>query len=371
MKAFLPGIFGKTTDTTKSAKFGEQDLAPGREIKGTVLEVLPGNRALVRLMGQTINAESETPLKQGQSLELVVEQTTPRLVLSLGGGQTKPASLLNQALGELLAGNQNIGKHISNLLSIDFKSSPLPDQDLQQSVLKLQDAVSQITIDDAKSQNAQAIRQALSELPGKAGLNQEALLAKGQIPADNIRSLVSLIVSRLDQQITNLAGGDPARAADLRQFATAAKSLGSLMEANAKANSELMPREASLLLLLPMLIGEGLDRGQLLFDLHSSRTEHEGGKITRMVFFLHLSGLGPLVIEAQAAPGLLKADFMVDQPDKARFLKDRLPELSEALGQLGYETFFAVHVQPAEELEQQSPLAGLIRQDGHYLSVTV
>ena len=371
MKTFLPGIFGKTDPNPKSAKTDAQDLAPGREVKATVLEVLPGNRALVRLMGQTINAESETPLKQGQSLDLVVEQTTPRLVLSLGGGQAKPAGLFNQALGELLAGNQRIGQHLSSLLDIDFKADPLPDPKLQQAVVKLQEAVSQITIDQAKSQDAQAIRQALADLPAKAGLNLEAVLAKGQVPPENIRTLVSFITRHLDQQLIKLADGDPGRAADLRRFSTAAKGLASLMEANVKVNAELMPREASLLLLLPMLLGDGLDRGQLLFDLPDPETRQSRGETTRLVFFLHLSGLGPLVIEAQVAPGLLKADFLVDRPEKAEFLKQRLPELSRTLQGLGYEAFFNVHVHPGEEMEQQSPLAGLIRQDGHYLSVTV
>lgn len=371
MKTLLPGIFGKTNNSPKSANTAGQDLAPGREVKATVMEILPGNRALVRLMGQTITAESETPLKQGQSLELTVEQTSPRLVLSLGGGQAKPTSLFNQALGELLAGNQRIGQHLSNLLTIDFKSKPLPDPQLQQAVTKLQETVREITIDQAKSDDAQAIRQALSSLPAKGGLNLEALLAKGQIPGDNIRSLVNFITRHLDQQIVKMAGEDPSRAAELRRFSSSAKGLASLMEAGTKANAELLPKEASLLLLLPMLMGDGLDRGQLLFDLPDAEPSPGGGETTRLVFFLHLSGLGPLVIEAQVTPGLLKADFLVDQADKAEFLNDRLPQLAKVLQGLGYKTFFSVHVQPGEELEQQSPLAGLIRRDGHYLSVTV
>ncbi len=118
-------------------------------------------------------------------------------------------------------------------------------------------------------------------------------------------------------------------------------------------------------------MGGRIDPGELLIDL-ASRERHPGEEgETRLVFFLTLSALGPLAIEARVCPGRIQGEIITDHPEKARFLEGLLPELTGALAALGFAATFSVRAQPEEELGRRSPLAELIRQGGHYLSLTV
>jgi hypothetical protein len=63
--------------------------------------------------------------------------------------------------------------------------------------------------------------------------------------------------------------------------------------------------------------------------------------------------------------------FLVEDAQRAEFLEDMLPELGERLQRLGIQASFGVAVRPGPEQEQASPLAQLLRQRGHYLSLTV
>lgn len=374
-------IRARLTGTSPETRSAREDslagLAPGRVVKAEVAGQEPGGLYRLRLMGQDLVAESHVPLKTGQRLDLTVVATKPQLVLSLGG-QTGAESAragqaaLGAALQALLLGRQRLGADLATLLRFDPQKTPPPTPQTAQAMTAVRDLVQGLVLDRDGAGDPQYLQRLLTG----GGMDLENRLARlaaaggrGELPA-SLRALLPELARGLAPELALLTVGDPERAAALKEFLLAAQNLGEHFAANQRLNAELLPREALLFLGLPLLLGDQLQQGELLLGLPRDQ-EGDQGQGASLVFFLEMTALGALTVEARFQGAALMGRFLVEDGQRAEFMEDMLPELGERLERLGIQASFGVAVRPGPEQEQASPLAQLLRQRGHYLSLTV
>ncbi|MCA1905429.1 MAG: flagellar hook-length control protein FliK [Desulfarculus sp.] len=352
-------------------------LGPGRVVKAEVAGQEAGGLYRLRLMGQDLVAESQVPLKTGQRLNLTVVATKPQLVLSLGAQAAAERARAGQnalgaALQALLLGRQRLGGDLATLLRHDPQKTPPPTPQAGQAMASVRELAQGLVLDQAAAGDPQYLKRLLSD----AGMDLEARLARlaadggrGK-PPDSLRTLLPGLTRSLAPELALLTVSDPERAAALREFLLAAQNLGEHFAANQRLNAELLPRQALIFLGLPMLLGDQLRQGELLLGLPQDQGDQEGQGAS-LVFFLELTALGALTVEARLHGAALSGRFLVEDAQRAEFLEEMLPELGERLERLGLQASFGVAVRPGPEQEHSSPLAQLLRQRGHYLSLTV
>jgi hypothetical protein len=192
-----------------------------------------------------------------------------------------------------------------------------------------------LVLDQAAAGDPQYLQRLLSG----AGMDLEARLARlaaaggrGRLP-DSLRALLPELTRSLAPELALLTASDPERAAALREFLLAAQNLGEHFAANQRLNAELLPRQALVFLGLPMLLGDQLRQGELLLGLPQDQGDQEGQGAS-LVFFLELTALGALTVEARLQGAELRGRFLVEDAQRAEFLEEMLPELGERLERL-------------------------------------
>lgn|GEM_PF-4977650 len=370
-------LTGASPETRSAREDSLAGLAPGRVVKAEVAGQEPGGLYRLRLMGQDLVAESQVPLKAGQRLDLTVVATKPQLVLSLGaqsGAESARAgqAALGAALQALLLGRQRLGADLATVLRFDPQKTPAPTPQVAKAMEAVRELIQGLVLDRDRAGDPGYLKRLLAG----GGMDLEARLARmtgaggrEQMPA-NLRALLPELTRGLAPELALLTASDPERAAALREFLLAAQNLGEHFAANQRLNAELLPREALLFLGLPLLLGDQLQQGELLLGLPRDQDDDQGQGAS-LVFFLELTALGSLTVEARLQGAALMGRFLVEDAQRAEFLEDMLPELGERLQRLGIQASFGVAVRPGPEQEQASPLAQLLRQRGHYLSLTV
>ena len=173
--------------------------------------------------------------------------------------------------------------------------------------------------DGAAAGHPELLRRALAEL----GAGLEVRLAAGSAPeAAPVRSLLLALASH--------AAADPslARAASSLADGLAAQGLaGAALPAQAPAGDS-SSQGAYLQVPLP-----GGATAEVRVSPDGGGTDAEGReRPRRLAFLLHLSALGPVMIEATAGPGGVEATVRVTAEEARRFLSGQVAELSEALG---------------------------------------
>jgi hypothetical protein len=94
---------GSATSRQKGSGPGEDSRQPGQLLEALVLEIKGANRFLLEISGQTVTAESATPLIPGQKLQLEVVSTTPQIELKI-----VPDTLNQVVANSLTLPNKNI-----------------------------------------------------------------------------------------------------------------------------------------------------------------------------------------------------------------------------------------------------------------------
>ena len=174
----------------------------------------------------------------------------------------------------------------------------------------------------AAAGSPELLRRALAEL----GVGLEARLAAGSAPdATPVRSLLLSLASH--------AAADPslARAASALADGLAAQGLaGAALPAQAQAQAGDSSSQGGAYLQVPL---PGGATAEVRVSPDGGGTDAEGReRPRRLAFLLHLSALGPVMIEATAGPGGVEATVRVTAEEARRFLSGQVAELSEALG---------------------------------------
>ncbi|MFH1058703.1 MAG: flagellar hook-length control protein FliK [Pseudomonadota bacterium] len=383
IRARLAGGPAETSRDSRDDALGR--LSPGRVVSAEVAGRQAGGLVRLRLMGQELLAETQVPLTTGQRLNLTVMETKPQLVLSLGQDQAAlpdpgPARVA-QALAALMLGRQRLAGDLGALLGLDPQKTPAPTPRAGQLIGQVQDLARQMVLDQAAAGDPASLRRLISA----AGMDLEPRLAKlvagnaggaggetGQ-PAlpPSLRTLLPALMRELGPHLARITLDQPERAAALKQFLAAAENLTEAFSANQRLNAELLPKEALLFLGLPLMFGDQLGQGELLLGLPPQDAEGGRGGETNIVFFLELTALGPLTIEARIFEGRMQGRFVAADAQKAAFLDELLPDLARRLQGLGLTADLITAVRQGPDQAADSPLAQMLRHRGHYLSLTV
>ena len=379
MKFFLDALTGRpAADSRTDSKSGLESLAPGRQVRATVVSTGGDGKAELSLMGSRVQASTELPLRTGQSLELTVEQTSPRLVLALNqeAAAAGRAKSLPVALQMLLQGRERLLRNLTSLQEFEPGEKDFSQPAQRDALQNAQEAARDTVVKPGGQSPARALPDAIRA----SGMNLEADLARAleqgrgaeaaQAGKASLKVAVKLLIRQLEASLAQVLD-DPARAAELKNLHQALNGLGQFLDANQQLNAHILPERNSLFFSLPFLFGEMLQSGEMFFGLPEKDTEGRREGETSLAFFLTLSGLGQVVIQARLKGVFLGGEIVVETLEKARFVKDSLPDLEKALTGLGYEASFTVSASQGADLSRQSPLAEFIRQSGQYLSLTV
>lgn len=347
----------------------EPALAPGRVISARVLAREPDGRVRLSLLGREVSAQSKVELQPGTTLNLVVERTSPQVVLSLARAEGADAvGSLAPLLARAAQGSQSLPPSLQTLLSTDLASLKLPPE-LLAVAQRVQQAARELVRWDP---GGDPVRRALEH----SGFNSEARLAAhlrgdplGPLPEPGLRGLAW----QLERAAAEYLGGQAERAATgpFKAFLEAAAEAAGTWEAQGRLSAELLGRQSQALFSLPAFFEDHMEQAEMLLDLPEPDQEGRRAGSTRLVLFLRLSALGPVAVEAVVRRRGLTGRMVLDSPEKAAFATRRLPELTRHLEDLGFHAELSAAARPRPDLEENSPLARLIRREGSYLSLTV
>ncbi len=370
----------KVVQSPKQRGEGLKGLVKGRRLAATVLGTDAQGGVQVRLMGATVLAESQVPLKPGQALTLTVEETEPGLVFSMADkpGESRQ-NRLNLALQEALQGRERLVRSINAVLQSEEPSSPQAAQ-AKETAARLKDAIWNESLNTRRAADPDG----LARLVRHSGLNLEARLAQAvrqpgfedqvladPLPAHTLRGLAKALVRQLAAGLADTEDLDAMALKALRGLLSSAQGLSSALDAATRLNAELLPQKEMLYFPLPMLFGDQVLGGELLLQLPRHDEDGQRKGQAKLVFFLNMSALGPVTVEAMLNKERIKGSIVAADAPRAEFISELLPELTESLQQSGFASDFSVRAREAGEPRDASPLADLIRQSGHSFSITV
>ncbi|MCB2184845.1 MAG: flagellar hook-length control protein FliK [Deltaproteobacteria bacterium] len=355
----------------RSAASGAAELTPGRVVRATVLQTFPGRQVLVRLPGGEVMAQSRVDLTAGQTLDLMVERTSPQVVLSPAPEQSAPppSAPLQRSLSTLLAARTSLPAALETILGFD----PTPEAALLPRAGALTRQLQQAL--------AQALRPAPDLPPEEAARRLVAWGAAGPPPAPGAprakkspRELLAQLSQELQESGGRLGRGEASHAARWHGLAEAVRQMGDFLEAQSRLHAQLWSRDGALLLALPLALGPHFSQGELWLGLGEGAAEGEAGaeeETTRLRFFLAMSALGPVLIEALMTPRQVAAEFRLSQPEAAALVQSLLPELGERLNRAGFACRLAAVCLDRATLTAEAPLERMVRLDGGRLSLRV
>jgi len=280
-------------------------LGQGQIVRGQVLGFTPEGKLLLAVGGQTLEARSEVALKVGSSLWLEVKQEEP---LWLGLADRKGAA--QEFLRQYISDPSSMERGLRALLSLAVQSETGPILAGQDEFLR---SVAQLMV-GRDADPAQVVR-LLSLLGSGEGS------VSGQLP------------EKLQELLRDIAL-DPGRFPDKEGLAAMQK-LAGLLDLQRELNALPPAANQSLFLLLPCFFAMGAGSGHWLLGL--DRDEEGGGEQgCTLSFFLEMSRLGEMQIQAKVKGDSLRAEFVVGSTAVRDYLKPRLLELGESLSGLGY-----------------------------------
>jgi hypothetical protein len=338
-------------------------------VTAKVLSSHPGGGVRLNLLGREVMAQSKVSLTPGSTVRLVVERTSPQVVLALAGKQTATqANGLAPLLARVAQSSQSLPSNLHTLLGADLAAWKLPTA-LLHAARQVQEAAQELV---RWEPGGDALRRTLaaSGLGSEAGL-AAALRSGGldSLPQPGLRGLVWQLQQVLQEQMAS--GEAPEQSAAFKAFLQAAGEAAGAWEAQGRLSAELLARDSQSLFSLAAMLNDRLEQADLLLELPEREQEGERRETTRLVLFMRLSALGPLAVEAVIRGRAVTGRMVLESPEKAAFAGRRLPELTQRLEDLGFSAELTAQHRARPELEENSPLAELIRREGRYLSLTV
>lgn len=319
-------------------------LSVGEALIAEVSEKLGSGKFLITLKNVAVSADSAIPLRSGARLMVKVEQTQPRIVLSiieheapetviinnyLKMQRTNPDSLINliKGAGELFA-SKNIeelsrhiaGKDMHQLLGLIDKMIFSPKN--LQDPLFLKDFISCLGLLWESD-----LKKAFKESSGETSfLNSR----------DNLKSLLMKLLFDLRGVKEETAMQDSATGSLLRRLAEFADASVKSIEMQQVINV-LAQDKGSYMLQIPFLSPEGIRRGDIFIEFEREKAEKDGSDIPyAIVIFLNMDALGDMMIEAKIRGEKIGCVIKCDNNEVRDFLSVSVEKLGKKLLSLGY-----------------------------------
>lgn len=367
-----------------------QRLTVGQSLRGTVVQVLPQNSALVHFPGHPLLLEPVPQLVPGQTIVATVEQIVPTLLLRLTDvpslptfAQTTPAlaqattavssGLFSAAqLKAYFAASQPFGDIVTRLTDLLAETPELADlapalsQALRETLALLRPA-------EERPPNATRLQQQVE----RSGLNYESKVLRAltteaplQAPlAHDFKGQLLDLAQRLTHSLEgrhNLWQGTAANLLESVQQAINALELQQI------ANQFALQEHRPLVLSLVSPYASPLSTLQLAIHRDDRREEHTApaSEHYTVAFALELTTLGPLHITAVVSGRAISATLQVTEPAIAAYLEREAPELVAQLQTLGWQMSVACTVQPHIALDTAPTLPQALTRTTHLVDVT-
>ncbi|MFZ5994815.1 MAG: flagellar hook-length control protein FliK [Thermodesulfobacteriota bacterium] len=299
----------------------------GSRYEGTVLDILPGEGALLRIAGQTVMAQTDLPLVKGLKAEFEVREVSPQVVLKMAVG-TPAEEWQRDSFRQFFTLRQETGNILDNVarqLRQALDSSP----DMAETLRPLSGLLDRVLM--GQDPNPSVFK--------SMGLSWEnklrAHLLKGRLP--DVRGLVETDIKGLVMQaLSSLSGSEPDSAP-----ARTLSSLLNLIEGYQSANMWLLSPEGESVVFLPVWFSKQAGWGECELLLDREPDEKGGAKDGtdgpfRALFFLNMSRLGPMRISLQVRDKKIKCLFMVADKTRQKYVTRSLPELNDRLASSGF-----------------------------------
>ncbi len=293
---------GSSTSKTESGARGGPQPQQGQTFSATVIEVKPDNLFALDIAGNKLYAKTEVPLSLGQTLQLQVVSTSPKVELRIISDTMR--HFLGHSL-TLVGKNLDITQLIASLQSTSLEN-------LSSSTVKTLADFNTSQFTDLSTKDRGEL---LRDITGRLGLTLETLLAKGtQEGLTNTFKAALLEIAYLFKGANDIAEN--------------ANRLLSTLELYQLAQLQLS-KENILVFPLPFPF---MEKGYLLIENNDQSNKDTTDEDT-LHFSLHLSlkELGNLQIDfIQSGEGIF-IQFLTESKEKSEFIEENISELLGSL----------------------------------------
>ncbi|MEW5947810.1 MAG: hypothetical protein AB1711_00145 [Thermodesulfobacteriota bacterium] len=309
----------------------------GSRYEGTVLDILPGEGALLRIAGQTVMAQTDLPLVKGLKAEFEVREVSPQVVLKMAVG-TPDEEWQRDSFRQFFTLRQETGNILDNVAR-QLRQALDSSADMAETLRPLSGLLDRILVgQDPNPSVFKAI-----------GLSWEnklrTHLLKGQLP--DSRGLVETDIKGLVMQALSSLSESGPDSAPARALSSLLNLIEGYQSANIRLLSPVVPeadspgRKGESIVFLPVWFSKQAGWGECELLLDREPDEKGGAKDGRdgpfrALFFLNMSRLGPMRISLQVRDKKIKCLFMVADKTRQEYVTRSLPELSDRLVSTGF-----------------------------------
>jgi hypothetical protein len=302
-KSFSPAALQKTGLSKP------QSLNIGQLLKGTVVDLVGGNKILLEVKGQQLTARTEVPVKIGSELWLEVKDNGPVPHLAIADRKAAIHDLIR-----LFSANSS---PLSNLQQNLGQSDSLQGQELA----KLLDFFEPFLVNSlGKDKDLFKILDSLLFLKG---ISQPARGDKNE--NSKLKFLSNLLDNRINQ--TGTGSTEKGGLVKLKQFV---QLIETIQQINSSAKEDMF--------IFPCLFEQNAGAGQWIFssDKDEDGKEADSSQPYSVDFFLNMSKLGDIHLQTEVSNDNVKGIIWVSDEKIQKYLQNLLPELSELLANTGF-----------------------------------
>lgn len=317
-------------------------ISIGEVLEAGVIEKIDDQKMLITLKGVSMQADSEVHLNAGDKIQVKVETLHPQLVLRvMESGYSEASNLADylrwhrsnpEALSHMMTeamrqfNSANLGKLLRYLPGADFQKIF--------TVLK-----SLFYSTETKDSNF------LKDYLGKLGITTESQLrdivegraniGNGDLPAENLKGLLTELSSDLHNLLMNYASPDVEEKKALASLSKYIDSSIKTIESQQIINVILQEAENKYLFQIPFVFPDGVKKGDIFveYDRHSQKEGKKGQY--RIIFFLNMDVLGDMIIDAELKEDKIDCVVKCVDRDVCEFISSFMEELRKSLLAIG------------------------------------
>jgi len=322
------------------------NLSVGDRLQGQVTHKLGEGKVLLLLEGVQVEAETTTPLKSGQKINVQVESLKPQVMLRL---------LTN-------SGQSDSEKNISDYMKF-FRSNPQAASDLFRSAITLLKPDNLATLFNSKIHDqAQSLDQLIHSLifsdktvknplfvrdfVQRSGLILENFLSRNHTKnnsfppsgTENLKSAFMKLAADIQGVIATRSDIPEGEKQTIMRLAEYAEKSVRTLEMQQVINTTIRENENRFMLQIPFALPHDTVVQDIFieFDDRGEREDSNEERPFRIVFFLLLDALGEMIIDVSIKGQDLMADLSCQQEEIAFLVRNHIGELQENLESLGF-----------------------------------
>ena len=324
-------------------------LSRGEILEGMILGQEDPQHFLLRIKGQDLKVETQTPLPASGKIALEVETVTPQVILKLLSanetGNLTALSLLKKYLGEGVP-LEKLAENLSALGKMELGSLPPA---IQKTIPELKALLAQYgppfltdpqTLQEKIFQSGLFWENRLQQLIQEKG--EEAFL---QVSRQDVKGLLLKLKTQLHEAALT-KGLDNKVLAGAEEWVRGVDAYLQKIEAYQFINQRYADSSEKWMLLLPLWIGQNLQFLELGLGFSRGEGTSPEKDETSLLFLLQLPEIGRIRIEVIIRKDALFGRFGLTDPSFQEWIQQNLPDLEKRLTVLGFHPSGACRLPP-------------------------